>query len=110
MSNGIPEFIETLELDEASLLKSIIGTLSNLDQPLSAYHKGKRAFSRHQVGRTTADVIQLKEEVLATTEANLTALSEGFKTVLNKGTIAVIGNKAQIEQERDHFDEIHELY
>ncbi|MBZ6527896.1 insulinase family protein [Aerococcaceae bacterium DSM 111021] len=108
--HGIPEFIETLELDEASLLKSIIGTLSNLDQPLSAYHKGKRAFSRHQVGRTTADVIQLKEEVLATTEANLTALSEGFKTVLNKGTIAVIGNKAQIEQDRDHFDEIHELY
>ena len=107
---GIPEFIEALQLDDASLLKAIIGTLSNLDQPLSAYHKGKRAFSRHQVGRTTADVIQLKEEVLATTEANLTVLSEGFRSVIDKGTVAVIGNKAQIEQERENFDDIHELY
>ena len=55
-------------------------------------------------------MIQLKEEVLATTEANLTVLSEGFRSVIDKGTVAVIGNKAQIEQERENFDDIHELY
>lgn len=107
---GIAEFIAAIELDEASLLKTIIGTMSNLDQPLSAYHKGKRAFSQYQTARTTADTIQLKEEVLATTQAQINALSHAFATILEQGTVAVIGNKAQIDQEANLFDNVDDLF
>ncbi|XJS10715.1 insulinase family protein [Aerococcaceae bacterium WGS1372] len=107
---GISDFIANIELDEASLLKTIIGTMSNLDQPLSAYHKGKRAFSQYQTSRTTADTIQLKEEVLATTQAELNALSDAFKAIIDQGTVAVIGNKAQIDQEKDLFDTVSDLF
>lgn len=107
---GISDFIAAIELDEANLLKSIIGTMSNLDQPLSAYQKGKRAFSLYQTQRTTDDIIQLKEEVLATTQAQINALSDAFEAIIDQASVAVIGNKTQIDQEADLFDSVSDLF
>lgn len=106
----LPDYVDALELSESELLKYIIGTLSPLEQPKSAYKKGMTAFSRFKQGLTTQDIIRLKEEILATDSTALSALKTPFEKVISESTVAVIGNKAQIDKEKDLFDAIYELY
>ena len=106
----IPAYIRNLVTDEEELFKTIIGTLSNLDQPLSAYHRGIRSFNMKQNSVTEADIVQLKEEILATKTTDLTQLSDSFTKALANPATAIIGNKAQIEAIKDRFDTITELY
>lgn len=107
---NLPEFVENLELSETELLKYIIGTMSPLEQPKSAFSKGLTAFSRLNTGLTKDDIVQLKEEILATDSSKLNALHEDFAKVMDNSTVVVIGNKTQIDKEKDLFDKVFELY
>ncbi|WP_245578428.1 insulinase family protein [Atopobacter phocae] len=103
---GVPAFIASLELSNQDLLKSMIGTMSLLDRPISAYHKGVLQFSRFVTGYTAQDTTQLKQEVLNTTLDQLHELAKDFETVIEQGTKVVIGNKGQIEDTQELFSEI----
>lgn len=107
---SIPDFIEQLDVDDAELLKYMIGTMSDLEQPLSAYDKGLKSFVMLQSNISKADLVQLKEEILNVSQADIQQLHGAYKTVLEQGTVTIIGNKAQIEAEKDLFDVVLELY
>ncbi|SFC45394.1 hypothetical protein SAMN04488102_10744 [Alkalibacterium subtropicum] len=106
----IPDYVKGLELSESELLKYIIGSLSPLEQPKSAHSKGLTAFNRLQRNITKDDIVKLKKEILATDSDKLSALHEDFRTVIDSGSVVVIGNKTQIENEKELFDEVYDLY
>lgn len=107
---GLPAYIAEMSVNEAELFKAIIGTMSNLDQPLSAYHRGLKSFTMLQTSYAETDIIRLKEEILATTLQDLNAMHTAFDTLLTNPATVVIGNKAQIEAVKEQFDVIKELY
>lgn len=106
----LPAYVKNVELSESELLKYIIGTLSPLEQPKSAYNKGMTAFSRFKQGLSSDDIKQLKKEILAADSASLSALHTAFEEAISSSTVSVIGNKAQIEKEKDLFDAVYDLY
>ena len=61
-------------------------------------------------GYGEAEFKQLKEEVIETTAEDMTALAQPLAEVLKESSLAVIGNKAQIDKQQDLFDEIFDLY
>lgn len=107
---GLPDYVEQIELSDSELLKYIIGTISPMEQPKSAFSKGLTAFNRLKTGVNREELVRLKEEILAVDSKTLSALHEGLEQVLNESTVVVIGNKAQIETEKDLFDKVSELY
>lgn len=107
---ALPAFVKELELSESELLKYIIGTLSPLEQPKSAQNRGMTAFSRYQRGISKEDLVQLKTEILESESDALSALHEAYAEIIKDSTVAVIGNKAQIDKEKDLFDAVYELY
>lgn len=107
---NLPAFVEQLELPESELTKYIIGTISPMEQPKSAFSKGLTAFARLQTGVTKEELVTLKEEIIQADSQSLSALHEQIADVLEDHTVVVIGNKTQIENEKDLFDEIYELY
>lgn len=107
---GLPDFVKNLEVSEADLLKDIIGTLSPLERPRSARDKGLLALGMEMTGYGEAEFKQLKEEVIETTAEDMTALAQPLAEVLKESSLAVIGNKAQIDKQQDLFDEIFDLY
>lgn len=107
---SIPTFIEKLDVDDAELLKYMIGTMSDLEQPLSAYDKGLKAFNMFQSNISKADLVQLKKEILNVSQTEIQQQYTAYETVLEQGSMVIIGNKAQIEAEKDLFDVISELY
>lgn len=107
---NLPAYVEHLTVSEEELTKYIIGTISPLEQPKSAVSKGLTALSRLKIGVPAQDIVKLKEEILATESKDLSALAPDLKQVLGDHTVVVIGNKAQIEEEKELFDEIKTLY
>lgn len=106
----LPEYVKELTVSEEELNKYIIGTMSPLEQPKSAASKGLTALNRLKSGLTAEDIVQLKEEILATESEDLSALATDIEKVLDDSTVVVIGNKAQIDKEEDLFDEVFKLY
>ena len=106
----LPAYVKNLSLTEDELNKYVIGTMSPLEQPKSAESKGLAALSRLKNEVSREDLVQLKEEILATEVDDLAKLAKDIQNVLAEDTIVVIGNKAQIDAEADLFDEIFTLY
>lgn len=106
----LPDFIEQIDLSDSELLKYIVGTISPMEQPKSAFSKGLTAFNRLKTGVTREELVHLKEEILAVDSKTLAMLHKGLESVLEESTVVVIGNKAQIENEKDLFDKVFELY
>lgn len=107
---GLPNYVKNLTLSEEELTKYIIGTMSPLEQPKSARSKGLSALSRLKNDISREDIIQLKEEILEAKVGDFNDLANKFEEVLEDETIVVIGNKAQIETEKELFDEVYSLY
>lgn len=107
---GLPNYVQNLTLSEEELTKYIIGTMSPLEQPRSARSKGLAALSRLKNGISREEIVELKEEILEARVEDFNNLAEQFEEVLADETIVVIGNKAQIEAEKELFDEIYSLY
>lgn len=107
---GLPNYVAQMELSDSELLKYIIGTISPMEQPKSAFSKGLTAFNRLKTGVTREELVHLKEEILAVDSNALQMLNKGLNSVLEESTVVVIGNKGQIEIEKDLFDKVYELY
>lgn len=107
---GTSDYLAQLDLSDEELEKNIIGTMSEIERPLSASDKGLKAFVMHQVGRTTEDIVRLKEEIIQTNLADLRALAPEFAEVLADRAVVVIGNQTAIDQAKDQFQVIEKLY
>lgn len=107
---NLPDYVGQIDLSDSELLKYIVGTISPMEQPKSAFSKGLTAFNRLKTGVTREELIHLKEEILAVDSKTLATLHKSLESVLEESTVVVIGNKTQIENEKDLFDKVFELY
>ncbi|MGX7108642.1 insulinase family protein [Facklamia miroungae] len=107
---GVPDYVRNLDLSQSEILKNIIGSLSPLERPKSAHEKGVEAFTLHLTGLDHQMISQLKEEMIAVTNGQLQDLADGLDQSLQDYSLAVIGNKAKIEKDKDLFDVIYDLY
>ena len=67
MYDGTPEFLRTLELDNDSLTKAIIGTIGDIDAYQLPDAKGYTAFLRHVLGVSDEERQQRRDQILGTT-------------------------------------------
>ena len=107
---GIPTYIANLELTKEELDKNVIGTMSRFTRPLSALDRGMKAFAFYMTGFSYAEETAIKQAIIDATLPDLQAKAHAFKTLVDDGTYVVIGNKAQIENEADLFDDIIDFF
>jgi len=106
---SIPEFVRNFTAGERDITKSIIGTISSLDTPLTPQAKGARSLSILLSGQTYDDLLKEREEIINVTQEDIRALADLIRAVLDEGYICVIGNEIRIEENRDLFKEVKSL-
>lgn len=106
----IPEFVESIDLDERELRKYIIGTISSLEQPLSPSQKADIAANNFMRKLTEEFRKKEKSEVLNTTFEQLKKHSEMIKKISENAEIAVVGSNEKIEENKDIFDNIIDVF
>ena len=107
---GIPEYLEGFSIDERDMTKYVIGTISDVDTPLTPSLKGNRNLSAYLSGVTMDMIQQERDEILNVTQEDIRNLADIVRAVLNTGALCVIGNDEQIKADRDMFGEIKNLY
>ena len=105
----IDDFLKEL-LDESTVRKAIINTISILDRPLDAADRGYAALERMLVGLTDADRQRFREGILSTDGRALHAAAhEVLQPAMRKATQSVYAPRARIEAANAELAEKFEL-
>ena len=103
------DYILNFKASEREMTKYVIGTISDMDVPLTPSNKGIRSFSAYISGQTIEDFKAEREKVLDTTDEDIRGLADIVKAVLKDDYLCVIGSNDKITEDKDMFDEISTL-
>ena len=71
---GIPEFVKNFVVEERDMDKYIIGTISDIDQPLTPKNKAVRALTAYMTGLTYQELQKERDEILSAICADISCL------------------------------------
>lgn len=91
------QFLQTADLTDDELTKSIIGAIGDLDAYMLPDTKGYVSMLRHLTGDTEDDRQRLREEVLATKAEDFKFFAEVLQGVKERGTVKVLGPARAVE-------------
>ncbi len=93
---GIVDYVENFTVEDRDMTKYIIGTISDLDTPLTPYSKGVRALSNYMMGITNEMLQKEREEILMATQETIRGLAPAIRAVLEDGAVCAIGSEEAI--------------
>ncbi|MBK8932581.1 MAG: insulinase family protein [Chloroflexi bacterium] len=96
------DFLRNLELSDAELVKSIIGSIGSIDGYQLPDAKGFTSLQRHLIGRTDAARQQYRDEVLSTTAVDFRQFGEVLAQVSEHGLVVVMGSAEAITAVNDN--------
>ncbi|MCD8120288.1 MAG: insulinase family protein [Lachnospiraceae bacterium] len=106
----IPEFIRHFDVSERDMTKYIIGTISNMDTPLTPSGKGSRSTDCYFSGLTWDMLAKAREEVLSADVEKIRSYADLLEAVLKQNYVCVIGNEGRIEASEGLFLEKKPLF
>ena len=106
---GIPAYLEAFDPDERDMTKYVIGTISNLDAPLTPSVKGSRGLSAYLSGVTEEMMQTERDQILGAAKEDIRALAAQVRAILATGSFCVVGNEEKIEANRGMFGEVSSL-
>lgn len=98
------DFARNYQADDFTITKYIIGTISNLDGPLTPSGKGELADDRYFSHVAQSDVQRIRDEVLATRAENIRNLAPLLEKVTGQNLFCVLGNESKIKKNEKLFD------
>jgi len=106
---GAVGYLKNFKAGERDILKYIIGTISNLDVPLSPSAKGMRAMGYYLSKETFEDIQRERNEVLSTSQKEIRRLAKYVEAMLSQKLICVLGGEEKIEEHKELFYKIENL-
>ncbi len=95
---GIPEFVENFTVEDRDMDKYIIGTISDLDLPLTPKNKAVRALTAYLTGLTYEKMQKERDEILGASQESIRALAPMLRAVIDNDIVCALGNAGKIEK------------
>ena len=107
---GITEYLRNFDVSDRDMTKYIIGTISNIDQPMNPVAKGDRSLNLY-MNRVSKEMIEKeRKQILDATQEDIRKLADIVEAVLKANQLCVIGGEEKIEEQKALFDEIKDLF
>ncbi len=103
---GIVSYLENFDASERDMMKYIIGTISDMDVPLTPRAKGERSYAAYMTGVTFDEKQREREEVLRTAPETIQKAAGMIRAILSDGYICVLGSEEKVEDAEDLFNSI----
>ena len=101
---GVVDYLKTFAVSDREMTKYIIGTMSNIDQPMTPAAKGERSMSLY-MGKVSADMIEKeRREILEASQDDIRRLARVVEAVLKADQLCVIGSEEKIEEDKEMFE------
>ena len=95
------DFLKNYEMSDEELTKTIIGTLSEMEQVQSFKQQGQMADALYLNGYTEKDRQQERKDVLNFKQKDIKLCAKKIEEVLDKKGICVIAGKSLLDQCKD---------
>jgi len=104
--DGICDYIGTFEASEREMTKYIIGTISELDSPLTPSMKGERATAYYIRGITEEQRQTERDEVLSTKSEDIKSFKSLLDDIIKENCFCVLGNENKLKENKDIFESL----
>lgn len=104
------DFLKNFEAGQRDMAKYIIGTVSDLDFPLTPSAKGTRSLNAYLCGDSLDKIQKERDEILSCTSSDIRKLGRYIEKMRDDECICVIGSEEEIEKEKDIFDKTEPLF
>ncbi len=99
----VAQNIREFSASEKDMTRYIIGTLSDLDVPLSPRAKGTRSQQIWLEGETLEHLQGYRDQVLDADEDSIRALAEYVEAFISDGAFCVVGNEEKVKENSGMF-------
>lgn len=103
---GVGEYVKNFTVTPRDMTKYIIGTISEMDSPLTPMAKGFRSLSAYMSHITFEDFQRERDEVLGAGQEDIRGLEGIVNAVLAQDNLCVIGNEEKLAEEKEMFMEL----
>jgi len=101
--DGTADFLRELEVNADMLVKSVIGTMGDVDKHQLPDAKGFTALTRHLLGETDEMRQELRDQILWTTGDDLRNFA-GVLEAVRSGSVCVVGGEESVRAAAASFD------
>ena len=105
----IPDYIESLDMDERTFRQFVIGAMNNLCRPLPEYIKGMAQIRRELAGLTAEQAELTRKQIITATLDDVKALVPYLREWLDGAAETVIGGEQKIRNSSVAFDSVKQL-
>lgn len=107
---NVVNYLQNFDVNDRDMTKYIIGTISNIDQPMTPMAKGDRSMNLY-MNKVSKEMIQKeRNEILDAKVEDIRSLASIVKSVLDADCLCVVGNEEKIEQQKHLFKEIKSIF
>lgn len=107
---GTVDYLKNFAASDRDMVKYIIGTISDMDVPLTPSMAGHRSFSAFLTGITEDRIRKEREEVLSCKVEDIRKLADYIQAVLDEEAVCVVGNEALLKKEEALFNTLEPLF
>lgn len=104
--DNVPNYLKNADIDEDTMTKYIIGTIRNLDTPLTASMRTEYAIEEHYIGTNFEDRQKERTEVIETTIEDIRNYGPLVESVMKQDHICVLGNEKKIKDNKNIFGKL----
>ena len=98
---GAAAYLESYDADEREITKTIIGTISGMDVPLTPNMDGSRSLTGYISGITEEELQRERNQVLNCSLEDIHSLAPVMRAVAESNNLCVIGNERHITDETE---------
>ena len=103
------DYIHNFDVNQREMTDYIIGTIANLDNPLTPSEQGNVAVRYYFENITNQDVQKERDEVLSTTVKEIRKTEPMVSDILNQNIYCVYGNEQVIQENEALFSTVVKL-
>ena len=103
---GVVDYLENFTVSDRDMTKYIIGTISNMDQPMTPATKGERSMNLYMNNVSAEMIKKERAQILDAAQEDIRALAKVAKAVLAADQLCVIGGEEKIEEDKELFGDV----
>lgn len=103
------EYLKNFDAEKTEMTRFIIGTIANIDNPLTPSQKGNVAVRRYLEKTTKEDIQEERDAILSTTKEDIRSFAKMIGDVLAKDNYCVYGNEEKVNSEKELFTTLSKL-
>ncbi len=107
---GVPDYLRSFAADEREMTKYIIGTISDMDVPLTPSARGARSLAAYLCHVTEEMIQRERDQVVTAQPEDIRALAPLVEAILSDECICVIGGAGKCREDGGELMELCNLF